>query len=61
MTQTPQTANAISEREVSLENQVLKDDELDAVSGGGKVNTHDISITKYVDASSPVLMIYASK
>ena len=61
MTQTTQTTNAISEREVSLENRVLRDDELDAVSGGGKANVHDISVTKYVDASSPVLILYASK
>jgi type VI protein secretion system component Hcp len=61
MTQTTQPTNAISEREVSLEDRVLKDDELDAVSGGGKVNTHDISITKYVDKSSSDLIAYASK
>jgi type VI protein secretion system component Hcp len=61
MTQTTQPTNAISEREVSLEDRVLKDDELDAVSGGGKVNTHDISITKYVDESSSDLIAYASK
>lgn len=27
-------------------------------SGSGKVNVHDISVTKYVDAASPELMLY---
>jgi hypothetical protein len=34
MTQTKQPTNAISEQKVSLENRLLKDDELEAVSGG---------------------------
>jgi bacteriocin-like protein len=34
----------------------ITDTELDKVSGG-KVNVHDISITKLVDKASPVLML----
>ncbi|WP_295446371.1 type VI secretion system tube protein Hcp, partial [uncultured Thiodictyon sp.] len=29
--------------------------------GGGKVSVHDLSITKYVDKSSPTLMTYCSQ